>query len=112
MDTSLCGSNSTLILINESLTTELQAKRGLRQGDSLSPFLYLIAAESFAGLMKSVCALEYFHLFKFSFGTSTYCNSLMILFYLIMFHETFELKISHTRGGELCGFSKYYFEKL
>jgi len=40
------------ILINDCLTKELRPSRGLRQGDPLAPFLFLIVAEGLAGLVR------------------------------------------------------------
>jgi len=39
-------------LINGSSTKEFRPKRGFRQGDPLTPFLFLIAAEGLAGLVR------------------------------------------------------------
>lgn len=36
--------------MNGSPTLEFKLERGLKQGDPLAPFLYLIAAEGLAGL--------------------------------------------------------------
>jgi len=44
---------TTSILVNGSPTCEFPLKRGLRQGDHLSPFLFLLAAEGLNVLMKS-----------------------------------------------------------
>jgi len=50
-----CVSTATAsVLVNGSPTDEFPLERGLRQGDPLSPFLFLIAAEGLHILMKSV----------------------------------------------------------
>jgi len=46
------------ILVNESPTEEFQLKRGLRQGDPLSPFLYLIAVEGLNVMMTEAVNLN------------------------------------------------------
>jgi len=40
------------ILVNGSPTEEFKSKRGLRQGDPLAPFLFLIVAEGLTGLVR------------------------------------------------------------
>jgi len=57
-------SNSISILVNGSPTEEFVAEKGLRQGDPLAPFLFLIAAEGLAGLMRSAVNLGLFKGFK------------------------------------------------
>ncbi|MCH96040.1 RNA-directed DNA polymerase (Reverse transcriptase), partial [Trifolium medium] len=41
------------ILVNGCPTSEINIQRGLKQGDPLAPFLFLLVAEGFAGLMRS-----------------------------------------------------------
>jgi hypothetical protein len=41
------------VLVNGSPTTEINIQIGLKQGDLLAPFLFLLVAEGFAGLMRS-----------------------------------------------------------
>jgi hypothetical protein len=42
------------VLVNGSPTSEINIQRGLKQGDPLAPFLFLLVVEGFAGLMRSV----------------------------------------------------------
>ncbi|PNX71762.1 cysteine-rich receptor-like protein kinase, partial [Trifolium pratense] len=56
--------SSMSILVNGSPTEDFIVGRGLRQGDPLSPFLFLIVAEGLAGLMKRAVEIGRFKGFK------------------------------------------------
>jgi len=54
-----CLSSATVsILVNESPTKEFKPRRGLRQGDSLAPFLFIIAAEGLASLVRETSRIQ------------------------------------------------------
>ena len=52
MKACVCG-GSMSILVNGRPTEEIDIKRGLKQEDPLAPFLFLLVAEGFSGLMKN-----------------------------------------------------------
>ncbi|KAJ0616673.1 putative RNA-directed DNA polymerase [Helianthus annuus] len=49
------------VLVNGSPTMEFECSRGLRQGDPLSPFLFLIAMEALSGVIKKASDVGLFH---------------------------------------------------
>ena len=59
------GTTSTSVLVNGSPTDEFLFERGLKQGDPLSPFLFLLAVEGFNVLMESLSPNHYFTGYKF-----------------------------------------------
>lgn len=52
------------ILVNESPTNDFEVGRGLRQGDPISPFLFLIIAKDLLGLIKKALDMGDFKWFK------------------------------------------------
>ena len=70
------GTATTLVLVNGSRTDEFKLERGLRQGDPLSPFLFLLAAEGFNILMKSMVDNHLFHGYKVGSDVSTVVSHL------------------------------------
>jgi hypothetical protein len=52
------------ILINGSPTNEINIQRGLKQGDPLAPFLFLLVAEGLGGLLKRAVDLNRFKGFQ------------------------------------------------
>ena len=53
-------SSSISVLVNGSPTQEFKPRRGLRQGDPLEPFLFLIVAEGLAGMERKAVEKEMF----------------------------------------------------
>jgi len=64
MKGSVCG-GSMSILVNGSPTEEINIQMGLKQGDSLALFLFLVVAEGFSGLMSNAVRLNFFEGFQF-----------------------------------------------
>jgi hypothetical protein len=54
------------VLVNGSPTNEFHVGKGLRQGDPLSPFLFLIVTEGLSGLMRKAVENNLFHGYKVS----------------------------------------------
>ncbi|RHN51489.1 putative RNA-directed DNA polymerase [Medicago truncatula] len=61
---------TTSVLVNGSPTEEFSLGRGLRQGDPLSPFLFLLEAEGLNVLMKAMVDVELFLGYKVGLGDS------------------------------------------
>ncbi|GAU51438.1 hypothetical protein TSUD_413380, partial [Trifolium subterraneum] len=63
MKTCVCNGNLS-VLINGSPSEQINISRGLKQGDPLAPFLFLIVAEGLSALMHKVVSLGFFRGFK------------------------------------------------
>jgi len=51
-------SASVSVLVNGSPTEEFRPSRGLRQGDPMAPFLFLVVVEGLAGLVRQACKIN------------------------------------------------------
>lgn len=60
MDGSMGVKSSMSILVNGSPTKDFRVCKGLRQGDPLLPFLFVIATEGLNRLMKNATRLDLF----------------------------------------------------
>src|SRR4051812_7255914 len=60
--------NNMSILVNGSATMEFKVHRGLRQGDLLSPFLFVLAMEGLTVLVRKSVELGNFKPFKYGEG--------------------------------------------
>jgi hypothetical protein len=58
--------SSMSVLVNGSPSIDFKVGRGLRQGDPLSPFLFLIVAEGLTGMMKKAVDIGKFRAFHIS----------------------------------------------
>lgn len=48
------------VLVNESPTVEFSAQTGIRQGDPLAPFLFILVAEGLGGMMREATRKDLF----------------------------------------------------
>jgi hypothetical protein len=63
MKTCVCNGKLS-VLVNGSPTEEVNISRGLKQGDPLAPFLFLLVAEGLTALSKSAISLGFFKGFQ------------------------------------------------
>ncbi|XP_045789438.1 uncharacterized protein LOC123884396 [Trifolium pratense] len=65
------GTATASVLVNGNPTDEFPPERGLRQGDPLSPFLFLLAAEGLNVLMEAIVTHNFFTGFRIGESDST-----------------------------------------
>jgi hypothetical protein len=73
MKACVCG-GSMSILVNGSPTEEINIQRGVKQGDPLAPFLFLLVAEGFSGVMRNAVRLNLFEGFKMKVDGNVYSH--------------------------------------
>lgn len=61
-------STSVSVLVNGSPTDEFKMEKGIRQGDPLAPFLFLVVAEGLNGLLKQAVATNNYRPMKVGKG--------------------------------------------
>ena len=107
---------SVSVLVNGSPTEEFKLERGLRQGDPLSPFLFLIAAEGLHVMMNSVMEQGMFEPYKVGthgdvvishlqfaddtllMGAKSLGNIRILKFLLRLFEFTYGLKVNFHKS--------------
>jgi len=71
------STTSASVLVNGCPTDEIKFERGLRQGDPLSPFLFLIAAEGLNVMMNALVEAGIFSGYKV--GSNNCNNSIFVI---------------------------------
>jgi len=114
------GTTTTSVLVNGSPTEEFFIERGLQQGDPLSPFLFLLAAEGLNVLMQAVVGVQLFtgygvgstndvqvtHL-QFAddallIGEKSWLNARSMRDVLLLFEEVSGLKVNFHKSMLTC----------
>lgn len=109
------ASASVSVLVNGSPSEEFRMEKGLRQGDPLAPFLFLIVAEGLSGLVRQAVLLGQFSPFKLDDGGGLHVSLLQFADDTIFLGEasmqnTFVVK-SILRCFELVSGLKVNFHK-
>jgi hypothetical protein len=110
------GTATASVLVNGSPTDEFSLERGLRQGDPLSPFLFLLAAEGFNILMESMSVNNLFTGYKVGrsdpvtvshlqfaddtliLGEKSWANIRAMRAILLLFEELSGLKVNFSKS--------------
>jgi hypothetical protein len=99
------GFATSSVLVNGSPTGEFQLERGLRQGDPLSPFLFLLAAEGLNVMMRAMVQTNMFT--GYSIGSGSL--QLYHIFSLPMTHYSWGSRVGPTFA--LCGEFLFYLRR-
>jgi mannosylglycoprotein endo-beta-mannosidase len=106
----------TYVLVNGSPTGEFSMERGLRQGDPLSPFLFLLAAEGLNVMMRALVESSIFTGYSASnrstvaishlqfaddtllMGVKSWANIRALRGVLVLFDEVSRLKVNFHKS--------------
>ncbi|GAU26985.1 hypothetical protein TSUD_290350 [Trifolium subterraneum] len=107
---------SASVLVNGSPTEEFPLERGLRQGDPLSPFMFLLAAEGLHVLMQAMIEHQFFSGYSFGMqnpifvshlqfvddtlllGTKSWANVRALRAALVLFETMSSLKVNFNKS--------------
>ncbi|XP_071729345.1 uncharacterized mitochondrial protein AtMg01250-like [Rutidosis leptorrhynchoides] len=93
-------SASFSVLVNDSPTNEFKLQRDVRQGDPLSPFLFIIAAEGLNALAKAAVKYNMFlgddTIFSGNWSKENICNLMKLL---KCFELTSGLKVNYQKSN-------------
>ncbi|PNY02898.1 ribonuclease H [Trifolium pratense] len=110
------GTATTSVLVNGSPTDEFPFEKGLRQGDPLSPFLFLLATEGLHVLMEVMVERNLFTGYsvgdlapvsvshiqfaddKLLIGTKSWVNAHALLVVLVLFETMSGLKVNFNKN--------------
>jgi len=110
------GTTMASVLVNGSPTEEFHMERGLRQGDPLSPFLFLLAAEGFNILMEAMVETNRFSGYRVGrlgevlithlqfaddtliVGEKSWLNVRSMRTVLLLFEEIYGLKVNFNKS--------------
>jgi hypothetical protein len=89
------------VLVNGSPTDEFHLERGLRQGDPLSPFLFLLATEGLNVLMKALVETESFTGYRVGGANSVVLSHLQFADDTLLIGEKSWANVRAIRAGLL-----------
>ena len=102
------------VLVNESPTKEFKPSRGLRQGDPLAPFLFIVVVEGLVGLVRQAVKENLFSGLKIGRKEVDLCMLQFVDDTLFLYQDSFTNVVtlkSILRGFELASGLKINFHK-